>query len=283
MWTTLALLSALNGTPAQAGQLELKNVRYTYGILGQERKETPYLPGDVVVVAFDIVGLKVGPDGQVHYSMSTELTGKEKDPGTGKPKILFRKDPQNLVTVNTLGGTRLPSIAYTEIGTKTDAGEYTMTVVVTDVAAKASVKLERKFEVKPTQFGIVRPGFTYIDMNERGAGGTQIAPPVAVPGQSLQLNFAVVGFTLDKTEKMLPKVSVKMEILDESGKPVLEKPFTGVAVNLEKEFKDLGVCPFQFPMQINRSGKFKIMLTAKDEHTGKSATQTLDLKVIEVN
>ncbi|HWG47850.1 MAG TPA: hypothetical protein VN688_34115 [Gemmataceae bacterium] len=283
MWTMLALMSALNATPAQAGQLELKNVRYTYGILGQERKETPYLPGDVVVIAFDIEGLKVAPNGQVQYSMSTELTGKEKDPGTNKPKVLFRKDPQNLVTVNTLGGSRLPSIAYTEIGVKTDPGEYTMTVVVTDVAAKATVKLERKFEVLRTQFGIVRPGFTYIDMNERGSGGTQIAPPVAVPGQSLQLNFALVGFELDKSEKQLAKLSVKMEILDETGKPVLEKPFTGVAQELDAEYKNLRVSPFRFPMQINRSGKFKIVLSAKDEITGKTATQTLDLKVIEVN
>jgi len=281
MWTMLALMSALNGTPAQAGQLELKNVRYTYGILGHERKEAPYLPGDVVVIAFDIEGLKVAANGQVHYSMSTELTGKEKDPGTGKPKILFRKDPQTLVAVNTLGGARLPSIAYTEIGVATDPGEYTMTVVVNDVAAKTSVKMERKFEVKPTQFGIVRPGFTYIDMNERGSGGTQIAPPVAVPGQSLQLNFALVGFQL-KGDKQVPNLSVQMEIQDETGKAVLEKPFTGVAQDLDAEFKKLVVSPFRFPMQINRSGKFKIVVTAKDGHTGKTATETLELTVVEV-
>jgi hypothetical protein len=282
MWTMLALMSALNATPAQTGQLELKNVRYTYGILGQERKETSYLPGDVAVIAFEIEGLKVAPDGQVQYSMSTELTGKERDPGTNKPKTLFKKDPQNLVAVNTLGGSRLPSIAYTQIGQGTEPGEYTMTVVVTDVAAKTSVKMERKFEVKRMQFGIVRPGFTYLDMNERGGGGTQIAPPVAVPGQNLQLNFALVGFALDK-EKQQPKLSVKMEILDENGKPVLDKPFLGVVQNLEEEYKKLGVCLFNFPMHINRSGKFKISLSAKDEHTGKTATQTLDLKVLELN
>src|SRR5215469_8307877 len=74
MWTTLALMSALNWTPAQAGKLELKNDRVTYGILGQERKDTAYLPGDLVVLAFDIEGLTVKDDGQVKYSMSMELT-----------------------------------------------------------------------------------------------------------------------------------------------------------------------------------------------------------------
>ncbi len=279
MWTTLALLSALSGTPAQAGQLELKNVRFTHGILGQERKGSTYLPGDVVVIAFDIEGLKVAGDGQVNYSMSMELTGKEKDPGTGKPKVLFKKDPQSLVTVNTLGGSRLPSFALV---TANDPGEYTVSLVVTDVAARKSVPLEHKFDVKKTEFGIVRPGFTYIDMNERGTGGGQIAPPVAVPGQSLQINFGVVGFKL-MGDKETPKVSVKMEIQDETGKPVLEKPFTGISENLEPEYRKAGYSPFQFPMQLNRSGKFKIVLTAKDEHTGKTDTLTLDFKVVEVN
>jgi hypothetical protein len=269
-------MSALNWTPAQAGQLELKNVRVTYGILGQERKDTTYLPGDLVVIAFDIEGLRVATDGRVQYSMSMELTDKA-------GKSLFKKDPQDVTTVNTLGGTRLPSFALTEVGTDTAPGEYTMTVVVTDVSLKEkpSVKLERKFEVKPRQFGIVRPGFTYIDLNERGRGAPQVAPPVAVPGQNLLLTFAAVGFDL-QGDKQMPNVKVTMEIQDESGKAVLEKPFSGVATNVDEEFKKLRVIPFQFPMQINRSGTFKILLTAVDAHTKKTATQTLELKVVEV-
>jgi hypothetical protein len=273
-------MSALSSTPAQGGQLEVKNVRVTYGILGQERKDTTYLPGDLVVLAFDMEGLQVGPDGRVQYSTSMELVGK--DPMTGKPKTHFKQDPQELTTVNSLGGSRLPSFALAEIGTDTAPGEYTMTVVVTDVAAKKSVELKRKFDVKPTQFGIVRPGFTYIDMNERSRGAPQIAPPVAVPGQNLLLNFAVVGFEL-KGQMQAPNVSVQMEVQDEKGEAVLKKPFSGKAENIEDEYKKLRYIPFQFPMQLNRSGKFKIVLKATDTHTGKSATQTLDLKVIEVN
>src|SRR6476659_4949110 len=128
MWTTLALMSAMNWTPAQAGQLELKNVRVTYGILGQERKDTTYLPGDLVVLAFDIEGLKVADDGQVKYSMSMELLDS-------KGKSLFKKDPQDTIAVNTLGKARLPAFALTEVGTDTAPGKYTMNVVVTDVAA----------------------------------------------------------------------------------------------------------------------------------------------------
>src|SRR4051812_9961655 len=102
MWTALALTTVLTVTPAQQS-LELKNVRTTHGILGQERKDDKFLPGDVLVVAFDIEGLKVKEDGQILYAMGMELTLK------GKPKPEFKKDPQDLVAVNSLGGTNLPA------------------------------------------------------------------------------------------------------------------------------------------------------------------------------
>jgi hypothetical protein len=275
MWASLALLAALNLAPAQSGSLALKNDRITYGILGQERKDSAFLPGDMVVVTFDIEGLTMAPDGRVRYSTGMELTDKA-------GKSVFKKDPQEVQTVNTLGGTRLPAFALTEIGTDTSPGKYTMTVVVTDVATKKTVDLKREFEVKPTQLGIVRPGFIYNDLSEAGRGRPQIAPPVAVPGQNLVLNFAVVGFEL-KGDKNDPNVAVSMEIQDESGKAVLPKPFTGTATNLDEEFKKLRVIPFQFPMQMNRSGKYKVVLTATDKHTNKTATQSLDLKVVEAN
>ena len=36
MWTTLALLGTLTLAPAQAGEPEFKNARFTYGILGPD-------------------------------------------------------------------------------------------------------------------------------------------------------------------------------------------------------------------------------------------------------
>jgi hypothetical protein len=160
-----------------------------------------------------------------------------------------------------------------------------MTVVVTDEAAKTKqpAKLQRKFEVKSSQFGIVRAGFHTISLNEKGGiAGTQLAPPVGVPGQSLLFSFTVVGFDL-KGEKMQPNVSVDMEVKDESDRTVkMPKPFTGVATEIDEESKKLHVIPFQLPLQLNRSGKFKVVVTATDKHTGKTAKETLDLTVVEV-
>src|SRR5262249_53909617 len=53
MWAALALTTVLNVAPAQ---LELKNDRMTYGVLGQERKGDTLYPGEMLVVAFDIEG-----------------------------------------------------------------------------------------------------------------------------------------------------------------------------------------------------------------------------------
>ncbi|MGH7223076.1 MAG: hypothetical protein ACRELF_07605, partial [Gemmataceae bacterium] len=250
MWTTLALVSALSWTPAQAGQLELKNARVTYGILGQERKDTNYLPGDLVVLAFDIEGLKVAPDGLAKYSMSVKLYDHK------QKKVVFEKVPQQMEVVNTLGGSRVPTFALTNIGTDTAAGKYTMTVEVND--GKVSKKLERDFEVKKSEFGIVRPGFVYNKLNEEQVGPTTtIAPPLAVPGQNLMLHFAVVGFALagDKND---PNVKVEMKVVDEAGKPVLEKAFSGRATKIDDEAKQLRVIPFEVPIQVTRIGKFKV-------------------------
>lgn len=280
MWTTLALLSALSYAPAQGGQLELKNPRFTYGILGQERKDSTFLPGDMVVLSFEIEGLKVKDDGSAQYSMAMKLFNHKKN------KYIFEKDPQPLEVVNTLGGTHQSAFALTNIFSDMEPGDYTIRVDVKDVLGNTTAKpLESKFTVKKLEFGIVRPGFVYLDLNENQAGVQPIlAPPLAVPGQSLMLHFTTVGFT-EAGEKNEPKVSVEVVVQDESGKPVLKKPIGGKGVSYpDEQIRKLKILPFHVPVQINRSGKFKIVINAKDENNSGKTTSfpPLDLTVVEV-
>jgi hypothetical protein len=280
MWMTLALLSALSIAPAQAGSLELKNPRFTYGILGQERKDSTFLPGDMVVLSFDIEGLKIKEDGTAQYSMSMKLFNHKKN------KIVFQKDPQELTVVNSLGGSHQPAFALTNLFPDTEPGDYTMIVEVKDILGNTTTKpLEQRFTVLKLGFGIVRPGFVYLPLNEEQAGAPPLfAPPLAVPGQNLMLHFTAVGFT-EAGEKNEPKVSVEVVIQDESGKPVLPKPIPGKAVSYPDEnARKLKILPFQVPIQLNRSGKFKIVIRAKDENnSGKTVTfPPLDLTVVEV-
>jgi hypothetical protein len=281
MWTTLALMSALSVTPAQGGKLELKNARFTYGILGQERKDATYLPGDMVALAFDIEGLQVKGDGSARYSMGMKLFSHKKN------KNLFEQDPQEMTVVNSLGGTRQPVNPYYSLLPETEPGEYTMRVDVKDHNSNATQTLERKYTVKPLEFGIVRVGLVYLNLSENQAGGFSFplyAPPLAVPGQSLMIHFGTVGYA-EAGDKNLPKVKMELTIQDESGNPVLKKPISGTATAYESDqYKNLKFLPFHVPIQINRSGKFKILLSAKDEHSSKSATfPPLDLTVMELN
>lgn len=267
MWATFALAAAL--IPAQAGTLELTNVRVAHGVLGQERKDTKVLPGDLLVVTFDITGLEVAADGRVRYRMGMELTRK------GKPKPEFKNDPEVKESVLTLGGNSLPNQAFSVIGLDTPPGEYDMKVTVEDLGKTRQTKtLVRSFEVLPPQLGFVRVSTTY----ETG----QPAPLVAVPGQTLLVNFWAVGFKVD--DKGNPDIVIEMQILDEAGKPTVGKPFTGEVKKIIKaEFAKY--IPFDpIPLHLNRPGKYKIVLKVTDNLNGKkTAEQTLNLTVLDTS
>jgi len=262
MWTTLALTAVLSA-PAQATKLELTNVRTTNGVLGQERKDDKLLPGDVLVVAFDIEGLRVRDDGRVLYAMGMELTQKGKD----KPE--FKREPQDLEAYNSLGGSTLPAFALSILSMDSSPGQYTLKVTVKDRLAKTEAVLEKRFQVMPIRFGLVQVRFT-------SSNGDPM-PGVAVPGQRLYLHCALVGFETDKKDK-LPNVTFEMEILDESRKPTVSKPFKG---DLKPDLKGANLMPFRpIPIELNRPGKFTVVLKAKDNVSGRTTTESLSLNVL---
>src|SRR5207247_4191383 len=111
MWTTLAMTAALAFTPAQ-GELTLTNVRPTHGLFGPTRKDADdlkLLAGEVLLLAFDIEGLKVAPDGEVLYSVGMEITNNKDN------KTLFKAEPEERKAYNILGTSRQPAFASTEI------------------------------------------------------------------------------------------------------------------------------------------------------------------------
>jgi hypothetical protein len=264
MWATLALAAALQTVPAQPGDLALKNPRLTHGMFGQQRKDARLLPGDLFMLAYEITGLTIGPDGRVLYSIGMELTNKE-------GKSIFKQEPKELEAVNTLGGNSRPAFAFLEIGPDTAKGEYTVKIQVTDRAAKKTADLTYRFEILPTSFGFVQASIVLPN--------NLPTPPTAVPGQEFWVNFALVGFDLDAAKKQ-PNVTVEMQVIDlATGKPTLAKPFTGESKNVAEEFKK--ILPMQFILQLNRPGKYQVQLKATDNNGKKTAEQTLDFTVLE--
>src|SRR5262249_50094653 len=136
MWTTLSLLAVLSLAPGQAGgDLDLTNIRTTYGLLGPARAENKFVPGDTFMVAFDIDNIKVADNGDVLYTMAMEVIDNK------TKKALFKQDPRDLKAVNSLGGKKVPAFANVDIGFDLPQGTYTLNLTVTDRATKKSKKL----------------------------------------------------------------------------------------------------------------------------------------------
>jgi hypothetical protein len=262
MWTTIALIAALNLAPAQAGELTLSNLRSTYGMLGPQRASKKYIPGDLVVVSFDIDGIKADDSGKVLYSIGLEVT----DPNG---KLKFKRDPRELEANISLGGNTLPAYASVPVHMDDPPGQYTAKMTVTDLSTKASKSISGNFEVLPKAFGIANVSTT-LDSEMHAPA------PFLGTGQSLWVNFHAIGFERAGGQ---PNLSVEMKVLDENGKPTLKKPFTG-EVNKDIPEKVIAL-PMQFLLELNRPGKFTVELNATDKVTGKKATLSFPITVMQ--
>lgn len=265
MYAPLTLAVALALAPAQpAGPLKLTNVRNTFGELGGTRQDFKLLPGDVLFVGYDIEGLTVDKEGKVTYTMALEVTGAD-------GRLIFKQDPAVKADLVPLGGNVLPARAFITVGLDQPPGKYLLKVTVTDPSTKVSQTLSRDFEVLPKDFGIVA---VYTSVDERG----QIpAPTTGIVGQSLFVQFGVVGFARTP-DKRQPNVSVEMIPFDESGKPTIEKP-SEFSLEGGVDEKDPGFT-LRFLMPLTRTGKFTIRLKAIDKVANKTATFDLPLTVV---
>jgi hypothetical protein len=264
MWTTFAFVAALSLAPGQAGKLTLTNARPTYGLLGAPRADTKLLPGDSFTLSFDIEGIKSDAEGKVKYSIAMEVTD-------AAGKVQFKQDPRDLEVTNSLGGSTMPAAATLQIGLDQKPGKYNVKVTVTDLATKASESLTGSYEVLQPAFGLVRPTITH------DSEGQHPAPIVSV-GQSVWINFAAVGFDRDKDKKQ-PHLKVELTVVDENGKPTLAKPLVG---EVKDEIPDkVRALPMQFVLSLNRAGKFTVQVKATDSVSGKTATLSGPLTVMQ--
>jgi hypothetical protein len=262
MLTTLVLMAGLQVTAQQDAGLRLTNPVLSHSALRVPRQNAEVLPGDMIFLCFDIEGLKESADGRVQYAIGMELRNKDN-------KLVFEQKPQKAQALNSLGGGKLPGFARADIG-DTPAGEYAMTVAVIDnnTATKAKQEIAQKFTVLPKALGIVSLSLSYDPENKFAA------PALGVPGQYLFVNFGVIGFQRDKDKK--PHFICEMRVLDESGKAVLEKPFSGTVTDVPPQ---ANIFPAQFLVSLNRSGKFKVELKVADKVANKEETKTIDLTV----
>jgi hypothetical protein len=268
MWATLTLMSALSMAPGQAGDLQLTNDRVTYGILGPTRPDKKFLPGDIYLVTFDMEGLKF-EGGQAQYRMKMDLLD-------AKGNSMFKTLEQDRDLFAIQGGGRVTLNTHAEIKTDTAPGTYTMKLSVTDLKAKKTATLERKFEVAAKEFAVVRVHCAY------DLGGNLPAPALGVVGQGLFLHFGVTGFGRDPKTKQ-PKIKLEMSMLDEKGNPTLDKPVSEVVPEAKDEVpENFSVLPLWFSLALTRPGKYTVKLKATDLTSGKEASASYPLTVVEL-
>src|SRR5947209_6126888 len=102
MLTSFTIVAALALTPAAADELNLNHVRFTYGVMGARRLDSKFLPGDDVVLCFNVEGMQADDEGRVLYSVGMEVTD-------GRGKVAFSQKPSDLEENNCLGGNSFPA------------------------------------------------------------------------------------------------------------------------------------------------------------------------------
>ena len=262
MWTTI-FLTALSLAPGQAGQLQVSNVRTTYGPLGPTRSENKILPGDLVCLSFDVRGFKASSAGKVHYGVGLEVADSQGE-------TVFKKAPSDLELANPSGGQLVPVCAKVEVGLASPPGKYDLKVTVADRSGGATASVTRSYDLLPLEFGIVRVSLT----NDREG---KISAPVFSPGRPSWINFSAVGFGRDKATGQ-PHLTATMRVLDEDKRPVFSRPFSG-AITRDVPVQ-VGAVPMQFELVLGQAGRFTIQLEATDEISGRKSAVSFPVRVV---
>jgi hypothetical protein len=276
MLTTIAL-ALLAGTPAQPGALQLNNVRMTVGELGPPREGNKLLPGDVLFIAYDIDGITIDGEGTAKYTMAMEVSD---DAG----KLIFKQDPRDLADFVPLRGNKLPARAYITVGLDQPPGAYNCKIVVTDPKTKATGNLNVKFEVAKKDFGIVA---VYTSHDPEGKISSPTSGQV---GQTLNIHFSIASFERDAKLKQ-PDVEIEFQVYDDKGNALLVNPEgkpsprkhiqDAKSANPVKETD--GAFALQFPLFMNRPGKFAVEIKATDRVSKKTSTYKLPVTITAAN
>jgi len=244
-----------------SAQLQITHKRLTYGPLGAVREDNTFLPGDYLFMSFDIEGLTFDPaTGKASYETVLELY----DATNTK---IFRKATPNEVSAQ-LGGTRLPGDLHVIMGRDQKPGKYVVRLIVTDKLTKQLKWFDHRFDLLPKNFGLF--GVT--------------APAVGFPGQHYQASFALGDMVLDAGKK--PNVDVTMRVLDARGVQFGVKPIiTVLPKDLPDDIKLDGkenFVPMQFPIYLNRAGRYVIEVEATDKLSNKTAKLRYTLNVVDI-
>jgi hypothetical protein len=146
-------------------------------------------------------------------------------------------------------------------------------VVATDLSTNKSASVSTKFDVLPKAFDLVRIAVT-------GDGDGLVPLGAYCVGQPFWVQAAVVGFERSGQSKQ-PKVSLQLRLLDEAGKAIVAKPFTGT---IDKDVAaNAPSAPFRFFVPLNKAGKYVVEAVATDDIKEATVSKKFAITVISNN
>ena len=276
MLTTIAL-ALLAGTPAQPAELKLNNVRLTVGELGPPRENSKLLPGDILFIAYDLDGITIDGEGVAKYTMAMDVTNPA-------GRSILKQDPRDLQDFAPLRGNKIPARAYITVGLDEAPGLYNCKLSVTDPKTKTTAAIDVKFEVLKKDFGVVAV-FASHDSD-----GKISAPTSGQVGQTLFIQFSVPSFERSPKTKQ-PDVEIEFQTYDDKGtallasadgKPAPRRHIQDAQSALPVKDTD-GAFTLQFPLFLNRPGKFVVEIKATDRVSKKTFTYKLPVTATAAN
>jgi hypothetical protein len=245
------------------------------GELGPPREGNKLLPGDVLFIAYDIEGLTIDNQGIAKYTMAMEVLAPPTETNP-KGRVILEQAPSQRMDFAPLRGNKLPGRAYVTVGLDEAPGQYTCKLTVTDPATKLTGSLSVKFEVLKKDFGIVA---VYTSHDPKGEISS---PTTGQVGETLYIHFTVASFARHpKTEQ--PDVLIEFQFYDDKGKAILvnnkNEPMPRQHEQDDKSVPPVkpgdGAFTLQFPLFLNRPGKFLVEMKATDRVSKKTYTYKL--------
>lgn len=246
-------------------KLEIKDIEASYGPAGPTRKGMEYYPYEEVFLRYLVMGIQVDEKGRTDCSLRLRVTGTQGE--------VLLDDTKAFKEGLMLGGNTMPGTARVTIplNPKFPVGKYGISVVINDKLGNESATFTREFTLKPIEFALLSPRFSYQPKGEAPA------PVGGALGQTLFFDFRVIG--VDRSQGKID-AEMNVEILDADGKPTIPAPLTAKLVSDDpKAVVKAPFLTFNAHFALNRTGIYTLRITVVDNITKKKVVFETPLKV----
>jgi hypothetical protein len=250
---TLALLAVDSAAHAA---LEIRNLEAAHGRYGPKREGRESYPGEEILFRYQVNGAHVDSLGRIDVVLEESVTDER-----GR-SILHARGAQRSILA--LGGATFTGQAVVTFPDDAPTGSYKLTLTVTDSISGESAVAEQELTLKPVEFALVMPRFSYDEAGELPA------PASGLLGQAIHVSVKAIG--LDSSRNSID-ADMQLQIVDKSGKATLPKPITVTFRQDDPKIaRQISLVRFKAQLVLNRVGEFTLKITVTDRAAGKSAT-----------